>query len=506
MGIVGALSAFACQGSSPPPPPPGPITLTIGVPQSRQLDPSHGIEALEWVTTERLTTNDSSGRTKPLLLEGWSLSADGLVWSLHVRSGVRFQDGSSLSSADVKRTIDAIVANPAARALSACVGDIRSVETTGERDVVVTLSRRCSYLLDDLDSPVTRTAADGRTRIGTGPFAKVASSADTITLEANRNYYLGRPPIDRVVLRSYDTLRTAWAEMMRGRVDFLWEVGPDTAELLSDQSSVDVRTFLSYYAYAVLLNSTRPALRDARVRRAINIAINREALVQQGLRGKGLPANGLIWPKHWARDGSIPGFVYDPEAATRLLRGEASDVQATRAAALRSTPPLEFTCLVPANFAILERLALLVQRQLGDVGVRMHLESIAPSAMMGRLDRGDYDAIVLPLVGGPYATIPYRFWHSAGPSRRWNYWGYANGAVDAALDAMRDARDDQHFREAMTSFETAVRDDPPAVFLAWSQTVQASSRRFEVPRDGDGRDALYVLNRWQLRAPGGMAQ
>jgi hypothetical protein len=54
----------------------------------------------------------------------------------------------------------------------------------------------------------------------------------------------------------------------------------------------------------------------------------------------------------------------------------------------------------------------------------------------------------------------------------------------------------------MRRFEAAVRDDPPAVFLAWNQTVQAVSRRFVVPAEQAGRDAIYVLHRWQLRRPG----
>ncbi len=95
-------------------------------------------------------------------------------------------------------------------------------------------------------------------------------------------------------------------------------------------------------------------------------------------------------------------------------------------------------------------------------------------------------------VGGPSATVYHRFWHSPGDTPRWNFWGYRNAAVDAALEAALDApldgSGDGRFREAIARFEAAVRDDPPGVFLAWNQTVQAVSRRFALPPDSDGRE------------------
>jgi peptide/nickel transport system substrate-binding protein len=491
------LSAFACTGPpagpAPPAAQPRPLTLTIGVPQSRQLDPSRGAPLIaDFLAFERLTTNDAEGRTRPRLLEGWQTTDDGLTWVLRVRSDARFQDGAPLTAADVKSTIDAAIAHRKPRRVSVCLPYVSSVATRGGSDVVVALSRRCSYLLDDFDSVVSRTAADGR-RVGTGAFAIVSSSPDAIVLDANRNYPGGPPAIDRVVIKPFDALRTAWAGMMRGEVDFLWEVGPDTAEFLSDRSTVTVRSYLSHYAYAVMLNSARPAFRPPAVRRALNMAIDRPALVSHALRSRGVPADGPVWPRYWARDPAAKAVAFDPSGAGALLRASGAGA-------------LEFTCLVPANFSILERVALVVQRQLGDIGVRMRLESLPPDAFNRRIFSGDFDAALVSVLGGPSATVFHRLWHSSGDTPHWNFWGYRNAAVDAALDAAVDAREgtagEAAFSAAIARFEAAAREDPPAVFLAWNQTVQAVSRRFTLPRDSEGRDAIYVVNQWLLRRPG----
>lgn len=478
--------------------------LTIGYPQSRQIDPTRGIQFIARnLVYQRLTSIDASGRTTPLLLEGWIVAPDGLTWRLRLRADVRFQDGTALTTGDVKRTIDEAVADPDTRGSSACLGDIAGVAQLGDREVAVTLRRRCAYLLDDLETAVSRPAKDGKARIGTGPFTIVSTSPEEIVLEAWRGYYLGRPAIDRIVIRSFDALRTAWAEMMRGRVDFLQEVAPDTVEFLKDQRSVDLRAFFNYYAYGAVLNSARPVFKDPAVRRALNLAIDRDALIQQGLKGQGMPADIPVFQDNWARRRPPYTIPHDPEKAVALLRvARAAAIGVTTRHVDPDAPLAEFTLLVPANYAILERLALLLQRQLGEVNVKMRLTSLRPDVVNDRLAKGDFDAALLPIIGGPYAFIPYRFWHSPGETPRWNLWGYRNAEVDAALDAAREATDDERYKSAMARFEAAMSDDPPALFLAWIQVVQAVSRRFSIPQDAEGRNALFVMSRWRLRKPG----
>jgi peptide/nickel transport system substrate-binding protein len=494
-----ALSAPACSTTARPPAPPAPVTLTIGLPQVSQIDPNRGLGMIaDVIANEGMTASDADGRARPLLLDHWSTSPDGLVWRLTMRGGVKFHDGSAVTAADLVRAIEE--GRKDANGMGACLRDIAGVTAVGAVDVDVTLTRRCYFLLDDLMTAVTRPSGDGTAEVGTGPFSVASLSADELVLDANRNYHLGRPAADRVVARSYDTLRTAWAEMMRGRLDFLPEVGPDSAEFLADQSSIDLRTYVSTYANMLLLNNARPLFRSPAIRRALNFAVDRLALVQQGQKGHGVPATVPTWPNHWARGEAGGGFTYDPERAAALLAGEHPATGRPGAAA--GSPLLEFTCLIPARFAIIERLSLLVQRQLAEVGVRMRVESIPAEALSRRLGAGDFDALLLPFLSGPYAWVPFRTWHSPGASKRWNFWGYRSAAVDAAIDAMRDARDDAEFVRALRRFEAAFENDPPAVLLTWNETIQAVSHRFVVPREADGRDAMHFISRWSLRPPG----
>jgi peptide/nickel transport system substrate-binding protein len=500
---VWVLSALACGTAVPPARPAGPATIVIGVPKSRLLDLTPSVRALaNTLAYERLTGTDGSGRTAPRLVDSWSESDNGLTWRLVLKPRLQYQDGAPFTAADVKRHLDEARDEAAGQGLSVCVPDIRDTSVAGEREVVVRLNRRCAFLLEDLDGPITRPVVEGRPEIGTGPFVITASANDQTVLEANPYYYLGRPAIDRVVVKAYDTLRTAWAEMMLGRVDFLWEVGADTAEFLRDQSSVQVRSYPSYYAYTIIMNSARPVFRDPAVRRALNLGVDRDKLLQQALKGQGLVGDDPIWPSFWARDASMPAWRYDPAEAASLMEIARRSGRLPAGRTGTSGPLVEFTCLLPANFSIYERLALLVQRQLRLVNVEMRIEALPADVYNRRIGTGDFDAVLTNLVGGPSRTIHYRFWHSPGTSKRWNFWSYKDAAVDAALEQMRDAPDDAGTRDAMRALSIALRRNPPAIVLAWSDTVQAVSRRFEMPAGAAGRDALHSLSRWRIRNPG----
>lgn len=484
--ITASLLALVCACTAPPASPPGPVTLTVGMPESGGAVADRLRGLLAGFEFERLTSYGPTGRPTPRLVERWSTSSDGLTWRLTIRAGVVFRDGTPLTNAEVVASVEAATADPGLAAYGICAPDIVSVTADGERDVVVRLSRRCHYLLDEMvDIPIRKAVAD-QPAIGTGPFVLVSRTPDAYTLEANPRYHMGRPRIDRIVTKPYDTLRTAWAEMLRGQLDFVSDVGPGAAEFLRTQSGVQMRTYRGFFCPSIVFNHRRKTALTADVRRALNIAIDRRELVRHALGGEGVPADGPVWPYYWAL-GDTPATVpFDPDGARAALEG-------------RRGGRVTFTCLVPEGFAFFERLSLLTQRQLRDVGVDMKLESAPISLVFERVGRGDFDAVLVNPIGGPYATVFHRMWHSPDPSPRWNTWGYVDAAVDAALEAMRDAGDETAFRAAVARFVGAIQDDPPALFLVWPNVLQAVSRRFELPEGADGRDAMSTIASWNVR-------
>jgi peptide/nickel transport system substrate-binding protein len=300
---------------------------------------------------------------------------------------------------------------------------------------------------------------------------------------ANSSYYGGRPLVDRIVFQSYDSVRSAWADMLRGRVDMLYEVGVDAVDSLSLSSQTKVFTFERPYAFLVFLNVRNPKLRDKALRRSLNAAIDRDALVAEALNGHGTPADGPVWPHHWSYGSELARFRFQP---TRVARG--NDV-------------LQLRCLILGDQAH-ERLGLAIQRQLRPAGVELVFEQVTPDQFVMRWGAGDFEAALGDYRMGPSLLRQYQVWYSSAPFKSGHF---SSTRVDGALDRIRSAPDDSAYKAGVADFQRAIVDDPPAIFLAWGERLRAVSTRFEVPSE-PGRDILSapVLRLWRPVASGRM--
>jgi peptide/nickel transport system substrate-binding protein len=205
------------------------------------------------------------------------------------------------------------------------------------------------------------------------------------------------------------------------------------------------------------------------------------------MSGRGRPADGPILPEHWAYSPPREPFVYDPAAAKARL--DAAGFREHKASA--GTPArLSFTCLVFSEDNRFERLALLVQKQLADVGIDMKLVPLRQRELVTRLAKGDFDAFLFEMAGRSLSWV-YEFWHSKGAMINSGY-----HSADATLESIRLATTDDEVRTGVARLTQLMHDDPPAVFIAWQTTSRAVSTRFDVGAEAN-RDVL--ANVWQWR-------
>ncbi len=481
-----ATSFAACDAVNSPYVRPRDV-LTIGVPEGVVAGTDLGLQStVSTLSLEGLTQLGPDGRALPRLAERWSWENDGRRLRLQLRPGITLHDGTPLTSELAADLVREAVERPSNRMLFTSLHDITAVHPEGARDVVFDLSQPSAFLPEDLELPL----AFGPTRVGTGPYRVVKREPSETVLERFEQYHGGVPQIEEVVIKPYGPLRTAWASLLRGEVDMVMDVPPDAVQFIKNDE-VDVISYSRRYQYLVAFNSRRAPFDSAPVRRALNYAVDRQALVERALQG-GIPSTGPLWPKHWAYDTSIPPYTFDPAFAMSLLDG--AGLHADR----QEGPPrsrLRFTCLIPANFSVLERVGLHVQKQLYNVGVDMQFEVVPIEQFDSRVRDGRFEAILIDMVSGPSFGRSYLFWASASQLKGLNVFGYENAEAERLFGVLRTSVNEAAVRSATRNLQRVLLDDPPALFLAWNERSRAVRRDFQVIQEPD-RDPVSTIWRW----------
>jgi len=467
--------------------------LIIGVPEANVASAEIGVrELINLFTLEGLTQVDVDGRALPHLAEKWTWEKDGLRLRLYLRRGVKFHDGTALGPEIAADLVREAIARPGNLALYPSLNDITEVRSDADQQLVIDLSQTSALLPEDLQFPlVIRT---GSQEIGTGPYRVAGRDAGQVVLEGFDEYHLGAPKIRRLVLSPFDTIRTAWASLLRGDVDMVTDVPGEAVEFVRNDD-VEVISFARRYQFLVAFNSRRPPLNSSKVRKALNLAIDRDALIKNILQGHGVPAKGPFWPKHWAYDNSVAPSSFDRTFAISLLEeagfgpgdsGKASEIPGAR---------MRITCLLPAEFNILERIALDLQKQLYEIGVDMQFQVVPIEEYDLRIRTGRFEAVLIDLISGPTLSRPYIFWRSGSRFQGLNVFGYENLEAERLFGLLRTATNEAAVRSAVSRLQRVLLDDPPALFLAWNERTRAVRRDFQLVYEED-RDPLYTIWQW----------
>jgi peptide/nickel transport system substrate-binding protein len=431
-----------------------------------------------------LVINSTDGRPAERLAKAWSWNADHTVLHLQLQQAVSFHDGTPLTPEIVAESLRQEVINKNGLALS----NVRRIETTAD-GVDIELPAPDSFLLEDLGLLSIR--RPGAPLVGTGPY-KVVENGSVVKLRAFEKYYKGPPNIESITISSYPTQRNAWASLMRSDIDMLQEVSPDAVDFVEAESAVRAYSFPKPYYYLLGFNLKKSVLSNVEVRRAINEAVNKQAIVADGLHQRARVAADPVWPEFWAASHAEKS-TYDPESARRRLETAGYGMKAGD----EIHPPsrLRLRCLVWADDSRLIRTALLVQKQLHAVGIDLELEAVRLNELVARLRQRDYDTFLFEMANARTLRFVYMFWHSPRADMpTFNFTGYS--AADSALDKIRNATSDEQIRQGTAELQQVFAEDPPAVFLAWQTMTRAVSAKFTVPNQ-PGRDIMYSIWQWK---------
>lgn len=479
----------------------------------RSLDPALATDvptgrAVSYVF-DGLTRFTPDARVAPGLATRWEVSPDGRVYTFHLRLGVRFHDGTPLVAQHVvaswARALSPSVkggnklplfAIQGARALA--VG--RSTALAGARalddsTVQVTLDTALAIFPKLLAMPVASVVAPGAVSagadfgqhpVGTGPWRFVEwKHDDYLRFARNPGYWGGAPDADTLTARIIPEQSTAVAEFENGTVDVLAVPESETRSWeQTDERQARLQSAPALRLYYVAINTTRGPLADVRVRQAINLAVDKKAILDRLIAGRGVRASGVVPGVLDSLADDRAPYPYDPARARQLL-ADAGHPDGIDVQLWSSQQP---------TFA---RIAQTIQGYLKAVGIRATLvqrdaPSVREAARNGQVDLvikdwfADYpdaDAFLTPLLAST----------SKGVGGNLSF--YANKRVDSLITVARRTADDQQRAALSRQADSVAFADAPMLYLFHYNVlyaVQPWIRNFQVPTIYNGQRWLGV--------------
>ena len=431
-----------------------------------------------------LTRFTPDARVIPALATRWDVSANGYVYTFHLRHGVKFTDGTPFVARQVasswQRVLDPKVKGGRGWPLYPIRGarefadgkatSIAGIATPNDSTVVVSLKEPFAIFPKLLAMPVAAIAPDdipanfGEHPVGTGPWKLVEWRHDDYLLfSANKAYWGGPPRADSLAARIIAEPSTAVAEFESGNVDVLqipqgdiraWQEDAERRKLLASTPSLE----LVYVA----INTTRGPLKDIRVRQAINHAIDRRMLVRNLIAGRGELAAGVIPSSLPGADKTRIGYQFDTLRARRLL-------------AMAGYPNGIDVDLWTSTTPIYVRIAETLQGYLQLAGIRARIIQRESAAAREAARQGQADLFVKDW----YADYPdaenflYPLLHSANKGVGGNVSFYSNPRYDSLVTQARREQDEGKRVALYTLADDIAFREAPMLFLYFYSELNA---------------------------------
>ena len=426
------------------------------------------------------------------LAESFDISADGLIITFHLRSGVKWHDGAPFTSRDVLYTYQVTIDPKTPTAYAEDFKQVKRITAPDARTVRVTydapfapalaswgMNILPAHLLEGKD--ITRSPL-ARNPVGTGPYRfKEWISGQKIVLEANRDYFEGRPYIDRYIYRIIPDSSTMYMELKAGAIDLMSLSPVQYARQTSSRSFTSRFNKYRYPSSSYLYmgyNLRHPLFGDKRIRQAMTAAINKDELIQGVLFGMGQKSVGPIVPGRWAYNPAVKDIGYDPKRAAELLAEAGWKEKNSEGILVKNGKPFKFTILT--NQGNQQRLmtAQIIQQRLRQVGIDVKIRIVEWAAFLKEfVNKGNFEVVLLAWSISQDPDM-YDVWHSSKTNvGELNFVGYKNPEVDRLLIEGRSTFDMERRKRAYFRIQDILADEQPYTFLYVPDALPVVSSR-----------------------------
>jgi peptide/nickel transport system substrate-binding protein len=393
--ILGAM--FSSEAAAQKPVYGGTLTIALAAEPSG-LDPTTNPSAaikrvVHHNLLESLLKVDRTGGVVPALAKSYQVSKDGKEYSFTLYPGIKFHDGKPCTAEDVKYSFERLLDPKTAAPYRMYYESIESIQVVDPLTVRFKMKKVDSNFLFNVargDAVIVPRQGIDRLKsapIGTGPF-KLAEwkRGDSVTMVRNPDYYRkGIPYLDRVVFKFIPDPSAQLAALRAGDVDVIaYDLAPENAPALEKDPRFKVLRGNTTTDVIMAMNHSRKPFNDRRVRQAITLAVDRQAVIQGAVAGYGTPIGSHMDPTNPYYVDLSGLYPYNPEKARQLL-AEAGYPHG-----------FEAVLKLPAPYAYARRSGEIIADQLSRVGIKLNLEVIQMGQWVDRVFKNaDYDLTII---------------------------------------------------------------------------------------------------------------
>jgi peptide/nickel transport system substrate-binding protein len=444
---------------------------------------------------------------EPALAESWEFSDDGLSLTFKLRAGAVWSDGAPITAEDLVFSWRAQTSEALGWMWSDITDKITSVEALDQHTVRYTFTHRYPYQLMDInDGPIVPAHAWAEIPfeaweetdwselvVAGGPFRPGSHTPQQeIVLERNLKYFVPeRPRLDRLVFRVVPAKSALFTQFLARGIDLVNDIPPAEAARVQEHPDLELRVFQDRSYTHICWNLENELFSDPRVRRALGLAIDREAVIDVVYNGFARPSAGPVLSNMWAFNKTLEPLPLDAAKASELL-AEAGWIDGDGDGLLdRNGRTFSFEVLAPAENEVRQDIALLMERDLGHIGVEVVPRFIEWGAVQQAAFDGDFDAFINRWVEPTQVDLE-GIWRSAPPDRStFNFGNYSNTEVDNLLGEVATRADFADQKPLLDRIQAIIVADQPYTFLVENARLVGLDSRV---KGADINDATIYFN------------
>ncbi|MEN9205667.1 MAG: peptide ABC transporter substrate-binding protein, partial [Thermostichales cyanobacterium DRC_bins_46] len=434
---------------------------------------------------------DAENQPQPWLVESMQVSEDGKTYTLKLKEGVKWQDGETLTSADDKIAYEFYKDKRHSR-WTPPMRSIAQIDTPNPQTVVFNLeSANAGFVYQPLaDVPIipqhiwqgTTDPKTLETRVGSGPYQLQEYQSDQIyRLRAHPNYFAGKPAIEELLIPIIPENTTIFSALRTGEIQATTRpTPPELVQEFERDANLKVVRGAGFGSTLLQFNSERDPWSQVAVRQAMDLAIDREQLVERVLLGYGTKAeSGWFHPASPAHNPDLRS-LYNLEQAQSLLEEQGFRDSNGNGIREANGQEMEGSLLVAANNPIRLRTAELIAADLDKIGIRLTVTALEPESLDARVwpdgdvSKGrDYDLAIwgwsAPVQINPLRMISLV--HSDPAIGTLNIGGYRNPEADALAEVWTATADPAEQIQRSHQLEALIAEEVPFAMLFFEDGI-----------------------------------